>query len=603
MEYSHIGNLVFANAKKYGQKIALKYKDTVSKQWTGISWNDLLDRVKQVAYSLVEIGVKENDKIAIYSQNMAEIIEVDLACQALRLTAVPMYATASTSQIEYIIKDAEIELIFAGEQYQFDCAVEALHSENPLKKIVAIDPSINMKGETAAITFADFLSKGKDSEMGKKILEERLANLTSDDLCTLIYTSGTTGEPKGVMLTDANYMQAMKIHDIRLTNVNNSQSTLCFLPLSHVFERAWTYYSLHKGITVYINSNPKEVQSILKEVRPNLMCAVPRFWEKVYAGVNEKIDSFPGVLQSIARHAIAIGKKRNIDYVRNDKKVPTLLEWRYQFYNKTLFHVLRKAIGIDRGVMFPCAGSQLADEVNIFLHSVGVNIVVGYGLTETTATVSCCNPYSKGYNIESAGEPMPEVEIKLGENDEILLRGKTITQGYYNKPQANEEAFIDGWFRTGDAGRILPNGRLVIVERIKELFKTSNGKYIAPQQVENKLVVDKYIEQVAIIGDLRKFVSALIVPAYDALKEYATEQGITYSSMSELLKDKKIYAFYEERINHLLSDLAAYERVKRFTLLENPFTPNNEELTLTLKLKRKVINQHYAEVIEAMYQD
>lgn len=603
MEYSHIGNLVFANAKKYGQKIALKYKDTVSKQWTGISWNDLLDRVKQVAYSLVEIGVKENDKIAIYSQNMAEIIEVDLACQALRLTAVPMYATASTSQIEYIIKDAEIELIFAGEQYQFDCAVEALHSENPLKKIVAIDPSINMKGETAAITFADFLSKGKDSEMGKKILEERLANLTSDDLCTLIYTSGTTGEPKGVMLTDANYMQAMKIHDIRLTNVNNSQSTLCFLPLSHVFERAWTYYSLHKGITVYINSNPKEVQSILKEVRPNLMCAVPRFWEKVYAGVNEKIDSFPGVLQSIARHAIAIGKKRNIDYVRNDKKVPTLLEWRYQFYNKTLFHVLRKAIGIDRGVMFPCAGSQLADEVNIFLHSVGVNIVVGYGLTETTATVSCCNPYSKGYDIESAGEPMPEVEIKLGENDEILLRGKTITQGYYNKPQANEEAFIDGWFRTGDAGRILPNGRLVIVERIKELFKTSNGKYIAPQQVENKLVVDKYIEQVAIIGDLRKFVSALIVPAYDALKEYATEQGITYSSMSELLKDKKIYAFYEERINHLLSDLAAYERVKRFTLLENPFTPNNEELTLTLKLKRKVINQHYAEVIEAMYQD
>ena len=452
-----------------------------------------------------------------------------------------------------------------------------------------------------ALTFEEATERSREVPLVEVL--RIAATVDKNDVANMQYTSGTTGFPKGVMLTDANYMQAMKIHDIRLTNVNNSQSTLCFLPLSHVFERAWTYYSLHKGITVYINSNPKEVQSVLKEVRPNLMCAVPRFWEKVYAGVNEKIDSFPGVLQSIARHAIAIGKKRNIDYVRNDKKVPTLLEWRYQFYNKTLFHVLRKAIGIDRGVMFPCAGSQLADEVNILLHSVGVNIVVGYGLTETTATVSCCNPYSKGYDIESAGEPMPEVEIKLGENDEILLRGKTIPQGYYNKPQANEEAFIDGWFRTGDAGRILPNGRLVIVERIKELFKTSNGKYIAPQQVENKLVVDKYIEQVAIIGDLRKFVSALIVPAYDALKEYATEQGITYSSMSELLKDKKIYAFYEERINHLLSDLAAYERVKRFTLLENPFTPNNEELTLTLKLKRKVINQHYAEVIEAMYQD
>lgn len=601
MEYSHIGNLVFANAKKYGQKIALKYKDSVSKRWTDVSWNELCERVKQIAYSLIELGVKEEEKVAIFSQNMAEIIEVDLACQALRITAVPMYATSSTSQIEYIIKDAGIELIFAGEQYQFDRSVEALHSENPLKKIVSIDSKIDRKGETAAITFEEFLAKGANSENAKKEFEARLDRLSSDDLCTLIYTSGTTGEPKGVMLTDANYMQAMKIHDIRLVNVNNTQSTLCFLPLSHVFERAWTYYCLHKGVVVYINSNPKEIQETLKEVHPNLMCAVPRFWEKVYAGVNEKIDSCPGILQKLARHAIAIGKARNINYIRLDQKAPTLLEWRYQFYNKTLFHVLRKAIGIDKGVMFPCAGSQLADEVNIFLHSVGVNIVVGYGLTETTATVSCYNPYSKGYDIESAGDLMPEVEAKLGENNEILLRGKTMTKGYYNKPQANEEAFLDGWFRTGDAGRILPNGRLVIVERIKELFKTSNGKYIAPQQVENKLVVDKYIEQVAVIGDLRKYVSALIVPAYDALKEYANGQGIAFNSTEELLNNPQIYAFYEKRIQQLLSDLAAYEQVKKFTLLAHPFTPDNEELTLTLKLKRKVINKHYEKEIEAMY--
>lgn len=601
MEYSHIGTLVFANAKKYGQKIALKYKDNITKRWTEVSWNELCERVRQVAYSLIEIGVKEEDKVALFSQNMAELIEVDLACQALRVTAVPMYATSSTSQIEYIIKDAEIELIFAGEQYQFDCSREALHAENPLKKIVTIDKNIDTKGEPAAISFEDFLEKGKNSENAKKIFEERLSRVSSDDLCTLIYTSGTTGEPKGVMLTDGNYMQAMKIHDMRLSNVNDTQSTLSFLPLSHVFERAWTYYCLHKGVVVNVNQYPKDIQDVLKEVHPNLMCAVPRFWEKVYAGVLEKIESFPGFLQKIANHAIAVGKERNISYTRLGKKAPTLLEWRYQFYNKTLFHILRKAIGIDKGVMFPCAGSQLADEVNIFLHSVGVNIVIGYGLTETTATVSCYNPYSIGYDVESAGDLMPELEMKLGENDEILLKGKTITKGYYNKPKANEEAFIDGWFRTGDAGRILPNGRLVIVERIKELFKTSNGKYIAPQQLENKLVVDKYIEQVAVIGDLRKYVSALIVPAFGLLKEYANEQGIAYESMDDLLKNPQIYAFYEKRIQQLLGDLAAYEHVKKFTLLSQPFTPENNELTLTLKLKRKVINQHYEKEIEAMY--
>ncbi|MBP5458136.1 MAG: long-chain fatty acid--CoA ligase [Paludibacteraceae bacterium] len=601
MEHSHIGNLVFENAKKYGQKVALKYKDNISNRWMSVSWSELCERVKQIAYSLIELGVKEEEKIAIFSQNMAEIIEVDLACQALRATAVPMYATSSTSQIEYIIKDAEIELIFAGEQYQFDRSVEALHADTPLKKIVVIDSSVDTKGESAAILFSDFLDRGAKSQTAQSLFEERFSRLSSDDLCTLIYTSGTTGEPKGVMLTDANYMQAMKIHDIRLTNVDNTQSSLCFLPLSHVFERAWTYYCLHKGIVIYINSNPREILGALKEVHPNLMCAVPRFWEKVYAGVNEKIDTFPSVLRKIARHAIAVGKKRNISYLSLDKKVPTLLEWRYQFYNKTLFHILKKAIGIEKGVMFPCAGSQLAEEVNVFLHSVGVNIVVGYGLTETTATVSCYNPWGKDFDVESVGDLMPELEMKLGENNEILLKGKTITKGYYNKPQANEESFVDGWFRTGDAGRVLPNGRLVIIERIKELYKTSNGKYIAPQQVENKLVVDKYIEQVAIIGDQRKFVSALVVPAYDLLKEYAAEQNISYTSMEELLQTPKVYSFFEARIQSLLSDLAAYEQVKKFKLLPKPFTPDNDELTLTLKLKRKVINLHYEKEIEEMY--
>ncbi|MFA6778370.1 MAG: long-chain fatty acid--CoA ligase [Paludibacteraceae bacterium] len=601
MEYTHLGKLVFENAKKYGQKVAMQYKDTVSNRWSDITWVELRDKVKQTAYSLIEIGAKENDKIGIFSQNMAEIIEVDLACQAMRITTVPMYATSSTSQIEYIINDAEIEILFVGEQYQYDRAVEALHNSKTLKKIVAIDESIDLKGEDSAITFIDFLKHGEESGSAPGIFEERMSRLSLDDLATLIYTSGTTGEPKGVMLSHANYMQAIKIHDMRLTNVTDKLNSLCFLPLSHVFERAWLYYCLHKGVTVIINLRPQIIQDVMKEVRPNMMCAVPRFWEKVYSGVNEKIETFPGFLQKLTRHAIKVGEKRNLEYKRYDKTVPMLLELKYQFYNKTLFHLLKKVIGLENGVLFPCAGSQLSSDVNIFLHSVGLNIVVGYGLTESTATVACYNPYNKDYDIASVGDIMPEVFVKIGENNEILLKGETITKGYYKKPQANEESFIDGWFRTGDAGKVTPEGRLIMTERIKELFKTSNGKYIAPQQVENKLVIDKYIEQAAIIGDQRKYVSALIVPAYPALKAYAELTKIKYNSMEELLQNEKIIDFLWGRIQQCQKDLAAYEQVKKFTLLAHPFTSENGELTLTLKLKRKIINQNYASQIEAMY--
>lgn len=332
-----------------------------------------------------------------------------------------------------------------------------------------------------------------------------------------------------------------------------------------------------------------------------MMCAVPRFWEKVYIGVNDKIDSFSPFMQKLMRRAIRIGRERNLEYRRYDKKVPTLLAFQYWIYSNTLFKVLKKVIGLDNGRFFPTAGAALSNDVNIFLHSVGLNICVGYGLTESCATVSCYNPYNRDYEVESAGDVMPEVEVKIGENDEILLRGKTITEGYYNKPQANAESFVDGWFRTGDAGYLTEKGRLVIRERIKELYKTSNGKYVAPQQVENCLCVDKYIEQAAIIGDQRKYVSALIVPAFPALEAYAEAAKIKFNSREELIQNPKIVEFIEARIQQAQKELAAYEQVKKFTLLAQPFTPDNGELTLTLKLKRKVINQHYEQAIENMY--
>ncbi len=603
MEYIHLGKLIFERAKKYGEKTAIKYQDQVSKQWKELSWNKFSERIKIAAKSLIEIGIKEESKVAIFAQNMAEIIEIDFACQATRLVSVPMYATSSATQVEYIVNDAEIELIFVGEQYQYDKAVEVLKASKYLKKIVAIDKRIDLRGVDAAISYENFLLYGKESNSAETILEERMSRLSAGDLANLLYTSGTTGESKGVMLHHSNYLQVMKIHDIRLSMITEKDVSLCFLPLSHVFERAWTYFCLHRGAQIVVNHAPQEIQATIKEIRPTAMCAVPRFWEKVYAGVNEKIDSFPAFMRKLTRRAVEIGKRRNLDYKRNGKIVPPLLNLQYFFYEKTLFQLLKKTIGIENGRLFPCAGSQLSDEVNIFLHSVGINICVGYGLTETTATVSCYNPYNKDYEIPTVGDIMPEVEVKIGENNEILLRGKTITQGYYNKPEITAGSFEEGWFKTGDAGRITEEGKLVITERLKDLFKTSNGKYIAPQQIENKLIVDKYIEQIAVIGDDRKYVSALIVPALDALKAYTQQAKIKYNSIEDLLKNEKIIQFYEGRIKHIQADLASYEQVKKFVLLANPFTTESNELTLTLKLRRKVINQHYAELIEEMYRE
>jgi len=598
----HLGKIAFEKAKECGNRTVLKYRDDADNKWKDISWSELAQQVKVIAHSLIEMGVKEEDRVAIFSQNMAEIIAVDLACQAVRVTTVPLYATSSASQVDYIVNDAHIGLIFAGEQYQYDRCIEVLQHSQHLKRVVAIDASIQLGGQDAAISFEDFKKHGEESKTAAAEFDQRQTRLSNNDLTTLIYTSGTTGEPKGVILRQSNYLQAFHIHDIRLTNVTDKDLSLSFLPLSHIFERAWTYFCMYKNVVVAVNKNPKKIQQVLKEVRPTMMCAVPRFWEKIFMGVNDKIDSFSPMMRKLMRHAIKVGQERNLEYKRFGKKAPVGLNLKYLFYKKTLFKVLKKVIGLDRGLFFPTAGAALSDEVNIFLHSVGFNICVGYGLTESTATVSCYNPYNEKYEINSAGDIMPEVEVRIGENDEILLRGKTITEGYYNKPEANANSFIDGWFRTGDAGYLTKEGRLVVRERIKELFKTSNGKYVAPQQVESKLIVDKYIEQAAVIADQRKYVSALIVPSYEALETYAENSKIKYDSIEDLLQNEKIISFYEGRIQQLQVELAAYEQVKKFTLLPRPFTPDNDELTLTLKLKRKVISQHYEKEIEAMYE-
>lgn len=601
MAYHHLSVLVHRQAEKYGDKIALKYRDYETSQWIPITWNAFSRTVRQTANAMVTLGVEEQENIGVFSQNKPECLYADFAAFANRVVSIPLYATSSSAQAQYIIEDAKIRFLFVGEQYQYDAAFSIFGLCQSLQQLIIFDRAVVKDSrDMTSVYFDEFLESAKDLQYNE-VVNERMARASDDDLANILYTSGTTGEPKGVMLHHFNYREALHIHDVRLPFMTDQDVSMNFLPLTHVFEKAWTYLCIHRGVQICINLRPADIQTTIKEIRPTLMCSVPRFWEKVYAGVQEKIAQETGLRKAMMLDAIKVGKMHNIDYLRVGKTPPLMLHLKYKFYEKTIYALLKKTIGIENGNFFPTAGAAVPDEICEFVHSVGINMVVGYGLTESTATVSCF--LNTGYEIGSVGVPMPDVEIKIGESNEILLRGKTITTGYYKKPMATAAAIDEeGWFHTGDAG-YLKDGQLFLTERIKDLFKTSNGKYISPQALETKLAIDRYIDQITVIADQRKFVSALIVPVYDFVKDYAKEKGIEYESMEELLQQPKVQALFRARIDTLQQQFAHYEQVKRFTLLPEPFSMERGELTNTLKLKRSVVVKNYKEIIDKMYEE
>jgi len=601
MTYHHLSVLVHRRAEKYGDKVALKYRDYETSQWIPITWNQFSQTVRQVANALVELGVQEEENIGIFSQNKPECLYVDFGAFANRAVTIPLYATSSPAQAQYIINDAQIRYIFVGEQFQYDAAFSVFGFCQSLQQLIIFDRAVvRDPRDMTSIYFDEFLETGKGLP-NNDIVEECTSRASDDDLANILYTSGTTGEPKGVMLHHSNYIEAFRIHDIRLVDMSDQDVSMNFLPLTHVFEKAWTYLCIHKGVQICINLRPVDIQTTIKEIRPTLMCSVPRFWEKVYAGVQEKIAQETGLKKAMMLDAIKVGKIHNIDYLRKGKTPPLMNQLKYKFYEKTVYALLKKTIGIENGNFFPTAGAAVPDEICEFVHSVGINMLVGYGLTESTATVSCF--LNQGYEIGSVGTVMPDVEVKIGDENEILLRGKTITKGYYKKAEATAAAIDkDGWFHTGDAG-YLKGDQLYLTERIKDLFKTSNGKYVSPQALETKLAIDRYIDQIAIIADQRKFVSALIVPVYGFVKDYAKEKGIEYKNMEELLQHPKILGLFRARIDTLQQQFAHYEQVKRFTLLPEPFSMERGELTNTLKLKRPIVAKNYKEVIDKMYEE
>lgn len=597
---SHLSVLVHDQAKKYGNREALIYRDFGSKTWKSYSWNEFSDKVKVVSNALLNMGVKPQENIGIFSQNSVQYIFSDFGAWGVRAVTIPFYATSSEQQIQFMINDAQIRFLFVGEQEQYDKAHRTLAHCPTLDRIIIFDKSVKINpNDPNAIYFDDFLKLGKNYPRQSEV-EALYKAANYEDMANILYTSGTTGDSKGVMLSHLQYRAALEAND-RAVPVTEKDRVMNFLPYAHIFEKGWTLLCISEGATLIVNTDPREVQQSMRETHPTCMCAVPRFWEKVYAGVQEQIDKANPVQRKLFKHALAVGRKHNIEYLSRGKRPPLSLHLEYEMYNKTVFNLVRHELGLEHSNFFPTAGATVSSHVEEFVHSIGLAMVVGYGLTESLATVSCDRVGEQPYTIGSVGRPIHNIQVKISDEGEICLKGDTITKGYYNRPDITAQSFDEeGFFKTGDSG-YMKDGELFLKDRIKDLFKTSNGKYIAPQMIEAKLLVDKFIDQIVIIADQRKFVSALIIPEYKALEEYAKANGIGYSSREELCASDKIHAMMMERIDTLQQQLAHYEQIKRFTLLPKPFTMESGELTNTLKMRRKVINEHYKKEIENMY--
>ena len=598
---SHMSVLVHDLAKKYGEREALIYQDFGGKEWKSLSWNKFSATVKQVSNALLNIGVKEQENIGIFSQNSIQYLFCDFGAWGVRAVTIPFYATSSEQQIQFMINDAKVRFLFVGEQEQYDRARRVVSLCPTLERIIVYDAMVHIsEHDTNAIYFDDFLKLG-DKLPRQTEVEQRQREANNDDIANILYTSGTTGDSKGVILTHGQFHAAIIAND-ECVDVNEHDRVMNFLPYTHIFERGWAILCLSEGATLIVNTHPQEVQQSMRETHPTCMSSVPRFWEKVYQGVMEKIDHASSVQRKLFHHALAVGRKHNIEYLSLGKKPPIALHLEYELLNRTVFSLVRKELGLENAHFFPTAGAAVSEHVEEFVHSIGLNMIVGYGLTESLATVSC-DHLNKPYTAGSVGRPINGIDIRISDEGEILLKGPTITKGYYNREDLTRQAFTeDGYFRTGDAG-YLKNGELFLKERIKDLFKTSNGKYIAPQMIESKILVDKYIDQIAVIADQRKFVSALIIPVYGMLEEYARAHNIAFENREQLCANPQIYAMMKERIDTLQQQLAHYEQVKRFTLLPHQFSMEKGELTNTLKIRRRVLNENYKAEIDKMYED
>jgi long-chain acyl-CoA synthetase len=596
-----MSRLVHDVAAQLGDREALIYKDFGGTEWKSYSWNQFSAMVKKMSNAMLNLGITVQENVGVFSQNSVQYLFTDFGAWGIRAVTIPFYATSSEQQIQYMISDAKVRFLFVGEQEQYEKARRVFSMCKTLEKIIVYDPAVHIdENDNTAIHFDDLL-KAAEGLPRQSEVENRQKSATFDDIANILYTSGTTGDSKGVILTHGQYHAAMEANH-KCVPVTENDRVMNFLPFTHIFEKGWKILCITVGARLIVNTKPMEVQQSMRETHPTCMSSVPRFWEKVYMGVQEKIENSGLMQRKLFKHALKVGRKHNIEYLACGKQPPLGLHLEYEMLNRTVFSLVRKELGLENAHFFPTAGAAVSPYVEEFVHSIGIMMDVGYGLTESLATVSC-DRVGGPFTVGSVGRPIEGLDVKISEEGEVLLKGPTITRGYYNRDDITRESFTeDGYFKTGDSG-FFQNGELFLKDRIKDLFKTSNGKYIAPQMIESKLLVDKYIDQLAIIADQRKFVSALIIPVYSLLEEYAREHDIPFSSREDLCQNEQIHQMMMERIDTLQQQLAHYEQVKRFTLLPHHFSLERGELTNTLKIKRRVLNENYKAEIDKMYEE
>lgn len=576
------------NTEKFPRKAAIGFKKR--DRWKEIHWGDFQRMVFKTANALRKAGILENDKVAIYADNSAEWIVFDLAILSLGAVTVPIYSTNNQEQAAYILNESECKIILVGNQEQYDASYRILENSSYLTEIIAAKRLIRIQKDRSQ-HYQNFIKSAAENF--------DIVPKEDDDLATIIYTSGTTGVPKGVMLTHGNFHKSVEAHFefFKFKNFEN-ETSLAFLPLTHIFERSWTLLALHGGAKVYFLENTKLIANALVEIKPTIMCAVPRFYQKIYAGVHEMAQNSSDSKKKIFNWAIETGSQV-ADLRRLDKNIPISLQLKNTLANALVFNKIKKKMG-GRLWFMPCGGASVSAEVTRFFEALGIHITVGYGLTETTATLTCF-PFHH-FEHGSAGIPLGDTQIKIGENDEILAKGSGIMKGYYKKPTETAEVFTeDGWFKTGDAGKFDEKGNLFITDRIKDLMKTSNGKYITPQPLENMLSDNNFINQAMIVAEGKPYVTAVIIPNFEALTEQLEKMNIPFTTWEEIVNSEKVKEFYREKIEEIQKGLSGFEKVKKFILMPSEFEVNSGEITPTLKVKRNVVLNKYADLIDKMY--
>lgn len=597
-EFKTIPEMFYYLTSVYGRdksRPVIRYKK--DGQYLGMSYSELYKKTESFALGLASLGIKRGDRVAIIAESRMEWVVSDMAILALGAVNVPLYPNLTADGVSFILNNSEAAAAIVSNNFQLNKLMKVRSSLKYLKNIILMN-NLGFSGLDNVSGFEEIERRGEIFKGSNRYyFEESLRLAREEDLCSIIYTSGTTGEPKGVMLSNKNICSNVKSATM-VFPVTEADTLLSFLPLCHIYERTTGYYTVFSsGGTIAFAESIERVQLNMTEVKPTVMTAVPRLFEKIYGRIQREVESWSPTKQKLFNKALSTARTY-METLHSGESMPIGLSLKYRFYDKLVLEKIREKTG--GRLRFIVSGSApLARELGEFFEAVGIPIIEGYGMTEASPVMACNR--LDNYKFGTVGKAFPGVELKIAKDGEILVSGPNIMMGYYRNKKETQESIKGGWLYTGDIGVFDAEGFLIITDRKKSLFKTSGGKFIAPNPIENLFLASRYIDQFVLIGDRRMFLSALIVPDFEALREYADAHRISYADNDELVSLKQINELMETDLARLQKDLAHFERVRKFTLLDKPFSIEDGELTPSLKVRRKVVEQRYSNLIDGMY--